>query len=145
MFLLYGKLRAIEIYWNWAVDRLLSPYIKLFFKKIKRGLELVILPRFSHHFWRKIFFLLCSINWPDFIVWLPLLCEILGNICIRINCKPRCDVLNFEVNLVFLIKLFFLHDENVVTKTQISWERKKLLRRNKKYFSSFWKDFQSSK
>ena len=48
---------------------------------------------------------------------LPLLCEILGKMCVRIVCKPDCDVMNFEVNLVFLIKLFLLHDQNVVTKT----------------------------
>ena len=48
---------------------------------------------------------------------LPLLCEILGKMCVRIVCKPDCDVMNFEVNLIFLIKLFLLHDQNVVTKT----------------------------
>ena len=37
--------------------------------------------------------------------------------CIAIVCKPGCDVMSFEVNLIFLIKPFFLHDQNVVTKT----------------------------
>ena len=37
-------------------------------------------------FWRKIFLLLYSINWPNFIVWLSLFCEILDNICIVIVC-----------------------------------------------------------
>ena len=32
LFLLYRKLRAIEIYWNEAADHLLSPHIELFFK-----------------------------------------------------------------------------------------------------------------
>ena len=85
----------------------------VFFKKR----SLITLPHFSHNFWRKIFLLLCSINWPNFIVWLPLLCEILGNMCIAIVCKPGCDVMNFEVNLIFLIKPFFLHNQKVVTKT----------------------------
>ena len=40
----------------------------------------------KHDFWRKIFLLLYSINWLNFIVWLPLLCEILGNMCIIIFC-----------------------------------------------------------
>ena len=31
--------------------------------------------------------------------------------CIPIVCKPGCDVMNFEVNLIFLIKPFFLHDQ----------------------------------
>ena len=51
------------------------------------------------------------------MVWLPLLYEILGDMCIAIVCKPGCDVRNFEVNLIFLIKPFFLHDQKVVTKT----------------------------
>ena len=52
------------------------------FKKIKRCLELVSLPYFLHNFSRKIFLLLYSINWSSFIVWLPLICEILGNMCL---------------------------------------------------------------
>ena len=71
-----------------------------FFLNIKTGLELVSLPHFLHNFWRKIFFLLYSINWPHFIAWLPLLCEILGNMFIAIVCKSRCDVMvDFKVNL----------------------------------------------
>ena len=92
-----------------------SPHIKLFWK-VKRGLELVSQPYFAHSFWRKIFPLLCSINWRNFTVWLPFLCEILGNMCIAIVCKPGCDVMNFEANLIFIIKLFFLHKQNFVTK-----------------------------
>ena len=36
-----------------------------------------------------------------------LLGNILGNMCIEIVCKPCCDVMNFEVNLKFLIKKIF--------------------------------------
>ena len=36
---------------------------------------------------------------------------------IVIVCLPGCDVKNFEINLIFLIKPFLLHDENVKTKT----------------------------
>ena len=62
------------------------------------------------------------------------LCEILGNMCIAIVCKPGCDVMNFEVNLIFLIKPFFLHGKKVVTRIYIARERKELLRWNKKHF-----------
>ena len=58
--------------------------IKSFFKKIKRDLELVFLPHFWHDFWRKTFFLLYSITWPNFIVCLPLLRKIFGNMPILI-------------------------------------------------------------
>ena len=45
------------------------------------------------------------------MVWLPLLCEILGNMITAIVCKPGCEVMNFEDNPIFLIKPFFLHDQ----------------------------------
>ena len=53
-------------------------------------------------------------------------CEILGNMCIKTVYKPGCDVINFAVNLIFLIKPFFLHDQKSVTETEISSEQKKL-------------------
>ena len=95
---------------------ILSFFKRCFFK----GLELVALPYFLHNFWRKFFLLLYSINWPSFIVLLPLLCEILDNMFIAIVCKPGCDVINFEANLVFLMKPFFQPYQKVVTKTLIS-------------------------
>ena len=78
------------------------------FWKIKKGLRLVSLPHFADNFWRKIFLLLYSINETSFIVWLALLREILGNIFIAIVCKPGCDVMNFVVNLIFLINCYSL-------------------------------------
>ena len=38
---------------------------------------------------------------------------------IAIVCKPGCDVMNFDVNLIFLIKLFS-NDQKVVTKSKES-------------------------
>ena len=54
LFLLYGKLRAIKIYWNKAAYHLLSPHIKLYWKR-KRGLELASLPHFRIIFEEKYF------------------------------------------------------------------------------------------
>ena len=45
----------------------------------KRVMELVSPSHFADDFSRKIFPILYSINWPNLIVWLPLLIEILGN------------------------------------------------------------------
>ena len=57
---------------------------KKVFLKTKRSLELASLPHFLHCFWRKIIILLCSINRPNSIFWLPLLLE---NWAIRVfNC-----------------------------------------------------------
>ena len=63
------------------------------------------------------FLMLYSINRPSFIAWFPLLLEILGNMCIAIVCYAGCDVMDFEINLIFLIESFFLHDQKVMTKT----------------------------
>ena len=76
-----------------------------------------------------------DITRPNSIAWLPLLSEILGNMCIVKVFWSGCDVIDFEMNLIFLIKPFFLHDQKVKTKNEITWERKELLRWNKKHFS----------
>ena len=44
----------------------------------------------------EIFRWLYSINWRHFIAWLRLLLEIMGNMCIVIACKLRCDIINFS-------------------------------------------------
>ena len=51
------------------------------------------------------------------MVWLLLLPDILGNMCVAIVCQPGRGVMNFEINLIFLIKPFFLHDQKVMIKT----------------------------
>ena len=51
------------------------------FLKPKRGLLLVSLPHFLHDFWIKILLTLYSINSPISVTLLPLVPEILGNIC----------------------------------------------------------------
>ena len=72
----------------------------------------------------------CSINWPNFIVRLSLICEILNNMCVVILCEPGCVVINFEINLIFLIKPFFLHSQKVKTKN-------KYLENQKSFFHHF--------
>ena len=52
----------------------------------EKSLGLVSLANFMYDVSRKMFPKLHSINWPNFIVWLPLLVEVLGNNCIRIVC-----------------------------------------------------------
>ena len=50
--------------------------------------------------------MLYSINLKYFIVWLYLLLEKLSNMCPVIICFPGNDVMNFEINIGFPIKLF---------------------------------------
>ena len=47
------------------------------FSVVENGLGIVSLPHFVYDFLRNVFLMLCSINWQNFIAWLPLLLEIL--------------------------------------------------------------------
>ena len=51
---------------------------------------------------------------------LPLLLEMLGTMYIAIVYYQGCDVIDFKVNVIFLIESFFLHDQNLMTKTLLS-------------------------
>ena len=104
LFLSYAKMRLSK----YIETKLQTTHIKLF-KNAKIGVELGSLLHFFHFFWRKIFILLYSINWLNFIVWLYLLREILSSVYIPIVCLQGCDVMNFEINLTFLIEPFFQH------------------------------------
>ena len=76
------------------------------FELLEKDLGIVSPSHFVYDFSEKMFLMLYSINWPNFIVWLPSLLEILGNMCIAIVCFPGCDIINFEINVIFLIKPF---------------------------------------
>ena len=72
----------------------------------EKGMGIVSQPHFVNDFLRQVVFRLYSINWPNFIVWLPLFLEALGNICFATICFPGYDVISFQMNLIFLIKPF---------------------------------------
>ena len=77
------------------------------FTFLEKSFEIVSAPYFLYDFSRKMSLMLYSINWPNFIVWLILLLEILFNVLNTIVSLPGCNVLNFEIDLIFLIKPFF--------------------------------------
>ena len=79
----------------------------LIFDFLEKDLGIVSPPYFVYDFPRKMFLVLYSPNLPNFIAWLPLVLEILGNMCIAIVCFPGCDVINYEFILIFLIKPIF--------------------------------------
>ena len=53
---------------------------------LEKSLGIVSLPNFMCDFSTKMFLMLYSINWPNFIVWLLLFLDILGNMCTAIVC-----------------------------------------------------------
>ena len=113
---------------NWGLSKYIETklqaacYYLTFIKssyKTRRGLKLVSLPQFLDDFWRKIFLLLYSISWQNFIFCLALLRGILGIMCITIIHLPVCDVISFS-------SLYFYMAKN-------SRQKFKYLK-NKKYF-----------
>ena len=75
---------------------------------------------------KNFFFMLYSLNWPNFIAWLSLFLNIFGTICVTVVCLPGCDVINFQIILIFLIKPFCY-------KTKKSKEKLKYLENEKSY------------
>ena len=56
------------------------------FNFLGKGLGIVSPAYFAYDFSTKMFHMLYSVNCPNFIAWLPLLLEILDNICVAIVC-----------------------------------------------------------
>ena len=56
------------------------------FDFLEKGLGIVSPLHSLYDFSTKMFLMLDSINWANFIVWFPLILEILGNMCIGIVC-----------------------------------------------------------
>ena len=86
-----------------------SPHIKLFLK-IKRGLQLV-----TSDFWIKICLLLYCINLPNFIVWLPLLCEILSNMRIAIVFPAWPKSRDKNLNILRTKRAFKMKQKEILT------------------------------
>ena len=87
----YLKLRS----WPLALT-----YIKLF-QKNKEMFGTSLPASFSASFLKKN---ISHVILTDVIGWLPSLLDILGSICFVIICLLFCNVINFEINLSFIIK-----------------------------------------
>ena len=79
-------------------------------------------------YFKKIFLILYSNNWANFIVCLLLLLEMLNNMGIVIFCFPVDDVINFETWPYLSYQVIFLHDkenqENLKNKKKLSrWNK----------------------
>ena len=89
------------------------------FDFLEKGLGIVSPPHLVCHFPKKMFLMLYFINWSNFIVWLLLLLEIFGNMCMVIVCFPGCDVMNFEINLILLINILIILRKKRVLKVKL--------------------------
>ena len=107
------------------------------FDFLEKDVGIVTSPYFAYDFSRKMFLLLFSINWPNCIVWLHLLLEILGNMCIAIVYFAGCDAISFEINLIFLIRPFFYKTKKFRQKFKYLENEKSFKGEMKKHFSLF--------
>ena len=103
-----------------------------------KGLGVVSPSRFGLWFFRKMFLKLHCFNRLNFITWLPLLLQMLVNMCIVSASFSDFNALNFEIKLIFLIKPFFYMTN---TKVQRSWEPKEILGEIKSIFNYIKRTF----
>ena len=113
--LIWGESKWFAAYFWYILIALNLPYNKsklcktldywfrdmLIFNFSEKCWKLVSPLHFVNDFPKRMFLMLHSINWPNFIVWLPLL----------------LNIIKFEIYLIFLIKLCLIHGQNVKTKT----------------------------
>ena len=115
----------------------------------EKGLGIVSPPHFVYDLSRKQFLILYSIHWLNLIVPLPLLLEILGNMCITnvyYKCVLRCyQVTNFEINLIFLIKLFLHMTKKSGQKLKYLENKKSFSGKIKSIFHHFFRAFSCQK
>ena len=82
-----------------------------------------------------------SINWPHFIVWLPLLLDVLGNMDIVIIFCLVFEVIIFEINRRFLIKPLFCITKKSGQKCKYLKDEKSFPNKLKSIFHHFWRAF----
>ena len=111
---------------------------------LENGKWIVSRTNFVYNFSIKIF-LLYSINCPNFITWLPSLLVILDKMCIPIDCFQECDIINFEIDLVFLIKPFFYMIKKSGQKFKYLENEKSSWGEIKSIFHHFWRAFSCQK
>ena len=66
------------------------------FEFLEKGFGIVSAPSFECDFSWKIFLMLCSINWPNFIAKLSFLLQILVNMCVEIVCFSYQVVIQYH-------------------------------------------------
>ena len=115
------------------------------FNFLENGLGIVSPRHFVHVFSRKMLLIIYSINWPNLIVWLPLLLEMFGNMCITIVCFQVCDAINFETSPIFLIKPFTCMIKKSRQKFKYLKNEKSFKGEINSIFLSLLKGFQMSK
>ena len=108
------------------------------FEFFRKGSGTSFSTTFCVYFSRKMFLMLHSINWPNFIVWLSLLPSRDIGQYVYYNCLlSRMWRLKFEINLIFLIKPFWYMTEKSRQKFKYNENEKSFWGEIKSIFHNF--------
>ena len=89
------------------------------FDFLEKDLGIVSPPYFMYDFSQKLFLMLNSISWSNFIAWLPLLLEIMVNMCITIVCLLTSLRRHRFWNLLYLSnKVVYRHGQILKAKSK---------------------------
>ena len=111
---------------------------------LQMGLELASPPYFVYNFSRKVFCILYSTNWPNFVVWLPLRFRYWGICVMQLFVSKVLTSKILKFTWTFQSGRFSTWPKNQ-DKIYISRKRKELLRWNKNIFHYFSKFFSCQK
>ena len=62
--------------------------------------------------------------------------------CLAVVCIPGCEVINFEINLIFLIKPSYYINKNTDKNSNMLNMKRAIKVKHEKHFSSYLKGFQ---
>ena len=110
------------------------------FAFFKKCLGLVTPPYLRILFQQKLFFHVIFFNWLNFIVWWPLLLEILSKMYILIICATACCMVKLSLILRPYQAIFYIII-NIRTSFWISLARKEIPNSNKNHFLWLLKGF----
>ena len=132
--LTYNSKKLFKTLHYWSRDM-------LNFDILDKGLGIVSTGHFVYDFSTKMFLMLYSINWINFIVCLFLPHEILDNMCIAIVLWHH----KFQNSPDLSNQAVFIHDKKSKQKLKYLENEKSKIGEIKKHFSSFLKGFQLPK
>ena len=115
------------------------------FDFLEKSLGIVSPPHLVYDVSIEIFFILHCFNWPNLIAWSSLRHKILGIMYITIVCFPSCNVMNFEINLIFQIKPFLYMSKKSRQKFKCLENEKGFWDELKRIFHHFWETFSCQK
>ena len=112
----------------------------------EKGQGIVSPPHFVYDFSKKNVSHLIYYNWPNFIIWYDYFYFLrYWAMCLVNFCFPFCDVMNSEINFIFLIKPLFYMTKNLRQKIKCLENEKSFYSEIRSIFHHFYRAFSCQK